>query len=753
MSRISGASVLAAQWFLISVAAGLIIARVYLRLRIMRQRLTLADFTLFLAWLATIATSSVDIFFFKLGVLNPDVTIGFEGVVLGDHDLEMTFKLTWIANITFLPAAYLCKASLLIFYFQITSRVFGFPWMALCFVSGFAVVAFLVSTGVSLFICLPLERQWTIGPDMCSFDAIVTSYFIVWAFHFASDVLIFIVPFLIIRGLQMRRLQRFGVYFTFGLGLVNLTATVARFFVNLANKFGGSITQVELMVAIDITFCLIIACLPGLRPYLRLIQGRSLSSYPTPDGPSNNGSSQRTDKTFRRLPHIQQSRNDVEAGESFQMTPQQRAEAHERAKKPSAAVTERGSTDREDTRKLRIWAFTYLKNAVNLLYLFLGYFSFRLPSRDPRNMTPPVTELNPLTATAAHVQELLQAQALSSVDLVRICLEQIDKNDGFLRAVTSIAPQEWLFQEARRLDGKKSPCLLHHVCPVTETILGAQDVVDTEPALNMSSTWGSLALAGTHPKKNAKVINLLIDAGVIILGKTSMSEWGWFRGENIPSGWCAVSGQGQTPYVLGGFKDGDTPSGHSNPSGSSSGSALTVAAGFAPISIGAESTGSLVMPACRAALYTIKPTIGIVPGDGCLSISLHHDTLGPMAKSARGIADLLDAIVDRDATSVPDGGFAASLTGKWDNIRVGVLDPKDWMFGLPFAQPVEEINSQMMAGWDEAYKLLDKHAAGFKRISLITFAEATANGTKSILDLASTIWPSLRGELISKVKR
>lgn len=103
------------------------------------------------------------------------------------------------------------------------------------------------------------------------------------------------------------------------------------------------------------------------------------------------------------------------------------------------------------------------------------------------------------------------------------------------------------------------------------------------------------------------------------------------------------------------------------------------------------------MPACRAALYSIKPTIGIVPGDGCLAISLYHDTLGPMAKSARDIATLLDVMVDKDKTQIPEGGYASSLTGNWDNIRVGVIDPSEWMLGFPFVKPVQEINSQMVS--------------------------------------------------------
>lgn len=67
-----------------------------------------------------------------------------------------------------------------------------------------------------------------------------------------------------------------------------------------------------------------------------------------------------------------------------------------------------------------------------------------------------------------------------------------------------------------------------------------------------------------------------------------------------------------------------------------------------------------------------------------------------MAKSARDIADLLDVIVDSSQTNVPKGGYAAALTGKWDNIRLGVLNAEEWMFGLPYVKPVKEINEQLV---------------------------------------------------------
>ncbi|KAF2971196.1 hypothetical protein GQX73_g2402 [Xylaria multiplex] len=267
--------------------------------------------------------------------------------------------------------------------------------------------------------------------------------------------------------------------------------------------------------------------------------------------------------------------------------------------------------------------------------------------------------------------------------------------------------------------------------------------------MSMSTTWGSLSLAGTHSQRNARIVDILRDAGAIILAKASIS--GWFRGVNLPSGWCAVTGQSQSPYVSGGFKSDDSPSGHSNPAGSSSGSAIGVAVGFAPISIGAESSGSLMMPACRAALYSIKPTIAIVPSDGCLSISLHHNILGPIAKSARDIADLLDVIVDSTQTHVPQGSYTAALTGKWDNIRVGVLDAEEWMLGLPIIKPVKEIDEQLFSGWKVAYKLLEENAARFEKVQLISLDEATAHSTKDITNLAKHDFRGLLAEYLSTI--
>src|ERR1700710_1768190 len=125
-----------------------------------------------------------------------------------------------------------------------------------------------------------------------------------------------------------------------------------------------------------------------------------------------------------------------------------------------------------------------------------------------------------------------------------------------------------------------------------------------------------------------------------------------FRGDQLRCGWSAIGGQGQSPYVEGGLDPKDYFGGHSvspsilkccgrgwqrinanteqNPGGSSSGSAIAVAAGFAPISVGTETSGSLSMPANRAALFTMKPTLDLIPKDGIMPACSYLDSTGPM---------------------------------------------------------------------------------------------------------------------------
>ena len=116
------------------------------------------------------------------------------------------------------------------------------------------------------------------------------------------------------------------------------------------------------------------------------------------------------------------------------------------------------------------------------------------------------------------------------------------------------------------------------------------------------------------------------------------------------------------------------------PGGSSSGHSIAVSAGFAPVAIGTETSGSLIFPADRAALYTIKPTAGIVPQAGIVPISHRFDIAGPMAKCSQDVALLLDVMVDHTKTRVPDKGYIACADNSWQKLRVGILDPESWLY-------------------------------------------------------------------------
>ena len=115
------------------------------------------------------------------------------------------------------------------------------------------------------------------------------------------------------------------------------------------------------------------------------------------------------------------------------------------------------------------------------------------------------------------------------------------------------------------------------------------------------------------------------------------------------------------------------------------------------MSIGTETCGSLISPAARAGIYTLKPTLGIVPGAGIIPVSKRFDTAGPMAKSVRDVADLLTTLVDPTTTHVPTGGYAAVVEdADWAALRVGTLAPPVWHYDAEETAPVAEVDDEIV---------------------------------------------------------
>lgn len=154
--------------------------------------------------------------------------------------------------------------------------------------------------------------------------------------------------------------------------------------------------------------------------------------------------------------------------------------------------------------------------------------------------------------------------------------------------------------------------------------------------------YGLRATAGSYALKELKAtdafcIKKLREHGGLPFGKTSMSELAGFLSTKMPPGYSELGGQGINPI---------DPS--LSPGGSSSGSAIAVAAGFCHSAIGTETHGSIVLPSIACGVVGIKPSVGLVSRDGVIPISHTLDTPGAIAKTVTNAAKLLEAIAGTD---------------------------------------------------------------------------------------------------------
>jgi len=189
----------------------------------------------------------------------------------------------------------------------------------------------------------------------------------------------------------------------------------------------------------------------------------------------------------------------------------------------------------------------------------------------------------------------------------------------------------------------------------------------------MHTTAGSLALMEAVVPADAFLVGRLREAGAVLLGKTQLSEWANFRSSHSSSGWSGRGGQCRNPYAL-----------DRSPSGSSSGSGVAVAANLCAVAVGTETDGSVVSPSSASALVGVKPTVGLVSRSGIVPISHSQDTAGPMARTVRDAALLLEVLAGRDpadpATAAKgarfDVRYAAALDrGALKGARIGVPRP------------------------------------------------------------------------------
>jgi amidase len=153
----------------------------------------------------------------------------------------------------------------------------------------------------------------------------------------------------------------------------------------------------------------------------------------------------------------------------------------------------------------------------------------------------------------------------------------------------------------------------------------------------MNNTAGSYALLGATVPRDSTVAAKLRAAGVILLGKSNLSQWANFRSTNSSNGWSAYGGQVTGAYYP-----------NMDPSGSSSGSGVGSSIGLALASLGTETDGSILSPSSVNNLVGIKPTVGLTSRSLVIPISQHQDTVGPMARSVTDAAYILSIIAGKD---------------------------------------------------------------------------------------------------------
>ncbi|TLS21361.1 uncharacterized protein PpBr36_10227 [Pyricularia pennisetigena] len=324
----------------------LICARFYLKLIIQRKRLEASDYLILLSWVCAIGGSSGDIFLLHIRV--PSETLATFANYTPSSPESFVFILKYLLAAVFplYTSFYLCKFAILAVYLQLFPRHMREKRYALYATIGYNVAALVASILTLILSCLPVERNWSLDPaDACP-DRLAVSDAL-WVLHISSSLMetnheaVYILPFLILKGMQLRKPVKVGLYFTFGLSGIDLVvSSVMRFVWFRSDPDNLIMSTIDLYYATDNYIFLIIACLPPLRPYLGNLHS-SESSGPSwrRSKSSSNGSSSSGDKGHNALP-----RQTKLSWRTSQLSPIS----------PTAAAARLGSTDTLDDHGMEL---------------------------------------------------------------------------------------------------------------------------------------------------------------------------------------------------------------------------------------------------------------------------------------------------------------------------------------------------------------------------------------------------------------
>jgi len=280
----------------------------------------------------------------------------------------------------------------------------------------------------------------------------------------------------------------------------------------------------------------------------------------------------------------------------------------------------------------------------------------------PASGRPPVEAFTVFEQTTDLLQEALARGGVTSVDLVHEYLTRLaayDRSGPAFRAMLALNPRA--IAEARALDAERTAGRVRG--PFHGVPIAFKDNIDV---LGLPTTGGSRALADHRPRLDSFMAAGMRRAGAVVLGKTNLDEF--------PFGDFGISTLGGT---VGNAYDPSLST-----AGSSGGSAVAVSTSLVALAFGTDTCNSLSNPAAFASLATIRTTRGLTSRAGVMPLNPYNDAVGPLAKSVRELAEVLDQVagsdpedsVTQDAGRHIEGSFAAALqSAKLSGARIGVM--------------------------------------------------------------------------------
>ncbi len=275
--------------------------------------------------------------------------------------------------------------------------------------------------------------------------------------------------------------------------------------------------------------------------------------------------------------------------------------------------------------------------------------------------TDRLAELDAFSSLEAQARAVARKE-VSSRELLDLYLDRIARLEPRIQAFSRLFEEE-ARRAARAADGALAAG--RKLGPLHGAVVAVKDIFDVA---GHPTTAGSRALRDRHPTRSAAAVRRLERAGAVVVGKTRMVEFAF-------GGWGTnpLQGTPRNPWDL------DC---HRVPGGSSSGSAVAVAAGLASAALGTDTGGSIRTPAAWCGIVGLKTSSGLVSRDGVVPLCPTHDSVGPLTRSVRDAALLLDLLAgpdpdDAQGATAPRPATLAAIEGGVGSLRLGILGEDD----------------------------------------------------------------------------